>query len=189
MSGPSGAGKGTLIQGLLPRCPWITTAISATTRARRPGEVDGLHYHFLTPERFEELVDAGAFVEHVSYAGNRYGTLHSEIDRILGEGRAPLVEIELRGARAVREARPDSVAVFIAPPSIEELERRLEGRATDSPAAIAERMRVSEIELRARDEFDHVIINDDAGAATDRLEAAVVAACGMDARAARGDDG
>src|SRR5690606_17611639 len=108
VSGPSGAGKGTLIQGLLPRCPWVATAISATTRPRRPGEVDGVHYHFLSAEEFEARVAAGAFLEHVEYAGNRYGTLNSEIDRILAEGRCPLVEIELRGARAVRAARPEA---------------------------------------------------------------------------------
>lgn len=189
MSGPSGAGKGTLIRGLLPRFPWIATAISATTRRIRPGEVDGVDYHFLSEEQFADAVGRGAFLEHVSYAGNRYGTLHSEIDRILADGRAPLVEIELRGARAVRAARPDALAVFIAPPSIEELERRLAGRATDTPGEIAERMRTSEIELRARDEFDCVIVNDDAEAATERLAAAVAAACGAVAGADGGRDG
>ncbi len=155
----------------------MATAISATTRAKRPGEIDGVHYHFLSAQEFEECADAGAFLEHVAYAGNRYGTLNSEIDRILALGRAPLVEIELRGARAVRAARPDALAVFIAPPSVEELERRLSGRATDSPDAIAARMRTSEIELRARDEFDRVIVNDDVAAATDLLVAAVTEAC------------
>lgn len=121
---------------------------------------------------------AGDFLEHVSYAGNRYGTLRSEIDRILASGRAPLVEIELRGARAVRSCIPGALAVFIAPPSVEELARRLEERGTDDPADIAERMRTSKIELRARDEFDCVIVNDDRAEATVRLAREIARACG-----------
>lgn len=178
VSGPSGAGKGTLIKRLLPQFGWIATAISATTRRRRPGEVDGHHYYFLTDEEFDRRVEAGEFLEHVEYAGNRYGTLRSELERILAEGRAPLVEIELRGARAVRASIPGALAVFIAPPSVEELARRLEHRATDSPDEIAARMRTSEIELQARNEFDHVIVNDDVERATAELAAAVAGACG-----------
>lgn len=165
---------------MLPRFDWITTATSATTRRRRPDEVDGRHYHFLTDEEFTRRVDAGEFLEHVEYAGNRYGTLRSELGRILAEGRAPLVEIELRGARAVRASIPGALAVFIAPPSVEELARRLEHRATDSPAEIAARMRTSEIELQARNEFDCVIVNDDLERATERLAAAVAGACGAE---------
>lgn len=151
--------------------------------------MDGVHYHFLSAEEFEARVAAGAFLEHVEYAGNRYGTLNSEIDRILAEGRCPLVEIELRGARAVRAARPEALAVFIAPPSMEELHRRLAERATEGADAIEARMRTSEIELKARDEFDVVIVNEDIATATDELVAAVEAGCGLDRCADGGTDG
>jgi guanylate kinase len=165
---------------VLPCFPWIETAISATTRRRRAGEVDGLHYHFLDEDEFARRVAGGEFLEHVRYANNRYGTLRAEIDRILTAGRAPLVEIELRGARAVRASIPGALAVFIAPPSVEELARRLQERGTDDPADIAERMRTSEIELRARDEFDCVIVNDDRAEATSRLAREIVRACGAE---------
>jgi guanylate kinase len=135
----------------------------------RPGEVDGRDYHFLGPEEFERRVREGAFLEHVTYAGNRYGTLRSEIDRILAAGRSPLVEIELAGARAVRAAIPESVSVFIAPPSVQELSRRLERRGTDTTGEMAQRMETSRVELEARGEFDHVIVNEEVDAAADRL--------------------
>ena len=127
----------------------------------RPGERDGEHYHFLTPEEFERRVAAGEFLEHVTYAGNRYGTLRSEIDRILAAGHSPVVEIELAGARAVRTAVPDAASVFIMPPSFEELVARLERRATDTEGEIAERLRTSRVELDAMSEFDHRVVNAD----------------------------
>ena len=170
VSGPSGAGKGTLIEGVLPRMPEVRVAVSATTRKRRPGEVDGEDYHFLTPERFEERVARGDFLEHVEYAGNRYGTLRSEIEASLAEGRSVILEIELAGARRVRRMVEDPLSVFIAPPSIEELERRLERRATDTEAEIARRIEVSRWELEAAGEFDHVIVNADRDEATVELE-------------------
>ena len=179
MSGPSGAGKGTLIEGILPRFPHVEVAVSATTRPIRPGEVDGRDYHFLTPGEFEARVVAGAFLEHVTYAGNRYGTLRSEVDRIIAGGRWPLVEIELAGARAVRANVPGAVAVFIAPPSLSELERRLEERGTDSEGAIAERLATSRVELAAMNEFDHVIVNEDVGVAIEELATVLAAATGQ----------
>jgi guanylate kinase len=127
----------------------------------RPRERDGVDYHFLTPQEFERRVAAGDFLEHVTYAGNRYGTLRSEIDRILAAGRCPIVEIELAGARAVRAMIPDAVSIFISPPSLEELVARLGRRGTDSEAEIAARMETSRVELQAPDEFDHTVINDD----------------------------
>lgn len=178
MSGPSGAGKGTLIEGILPRFPHVEVAVSATTRPIRPGEIDGRDYHFLTPGEFEARVAAGEFLEHVTYAGNRYGTLRSEVDRIIAAHRWPLVEIELAGARAVRANVPGAVAVFIAPPSLSELERRLEERGTDSEGAIAERLATSRVELAAMNEFDHVIVNEDVGAAIEELAKVLVAATG-----------
>lgn len=139
----------------------------------RPGEVDGREYHFLTDARFQELVDEGAFLEHVSYAGNRYGTLLSELDRVTDDGRSVIVEIELQGARFVRRARPDCVSVFIAPPSMEELARRLRARATDSDTEIAARLEVGAQEVAAMGEFDHRIVNDDVQRATAELIAVV----------------
>lgn len=180
MSGPSGAGKGTLIQRLLPVLPWVGTAISATTRPMRPGEVDGEHYHFLSEEEFVRLIEAGAFLEHVHYAGRRYGTLRSELDRLRAQGRCPLVEIELQGARAIRAELAGSFAVFIAPPSVEALRARLEDRGTDDAEVIEERMRISAGELAARDEFDAVIVNDDVEAAARELADALAAACGRE---------
>jgi guanylate kinase len=150
--------------------PEVRVAVSATTRKRRPGEVDGEDYHFLTPERFEERVARGDFLEHVEYAGNRYGTLRSEIEASLAEGRSVILEIELAGARRVRRMVEDPLSVFFAPPSIEELERRLERRATDTEAEIARRIEVSRWELEAAGEFDHVIVNADRDEATGELE-------------------
>jgi guanylate kinase len=157
-------------------------AISATTRRPRPGEIDGEHYHFLTPEQFTRMVDEGAFLEHVTYAGNRYGTLRSEIDRILAAGRCPIVEIELAGARAVRDTVPEAVSVFISPPSLEELVARLSSHGTDTPGEIAARMETSRVELAARDEFDHTVINADKQVAIEDLAAVItVAVAGADA--------
>ena len=152
--------------------------MSATTRRMRPGEVNGRHYHFLTPEEFERRVAGGEFLEHVTYAGNRYGTLRSEVERILGEGRSPVVEIELAGARAVRRMIPEAVSVFIAPPSAHELSSRLERRATDTEDEIAQRLATGAIELAARDEFDHVVLNETVAVAVNDLARIVSAATG-----------
>jgi guanylate kinase len=140
--------------------------------------VDGVDYHFLEPAEFERRVREGDFLEHVAYAGNRYGTLRSEVERITAEGRSALLELELRGARAVRSALPEAVGIFIAPPSMEELSRRLERRATDTVDEIAERLRVSRTEIEAAEEFDHLIINVDVETAVRDLEAALRAAIG-----------
>ena len=176
VSGPSGAGKGTLIEGVLSRVPRLRVAVSATTRRMRPGERDGEAYHFLTPEEFARRVEADEFLEHVVYAGNRYGTLRSEIGCILRSGDSPIVEIELAGARAVRDSIPGAVSVFISPPSLEELSERLSRRATDTEEEIAERLRTSRIELAAREEFDHLVVNADIATAVDELAAILAAA-------------
>lgn len=147
----------------------LEVATSATTRRVRPGERDGEHYHFLSAEEFARRVGAGDFLEHVTYAGNRYGTLRSEIDRILASGRSPIVEIELCGARAVHETISGAVSVFISPPSLEALIARLSNRGTDTPEEIAARMTTSRVELAARDEFDHAVVNDDIPRAVDDL--------------------
>jgi guanylate kinase len=170
ITGPSGVGKGTLIARLLERVDGLELSVSATTRAPREGEVDGRDYHFLSSEEFDRRAQAGDFLEHATYSGNRYGTLRSEVERRLAEGRSVVLEIEVQGARQVRAALPDSVLVFIAPPSPDALRQRLEGRGTDSEEAIAERLRTAELELDAQQEFKHVVVNDEIERAADELE-------------------
>jgi guanylate kinase len=170
ITGPSGVGKGTLIRGLLSRVPELELSVSATTRRPRPGEVDGLDYHFLTPEQFEQHVEGGDFVEHATYSGNRYGTLRSELERRLNRGAPVVLEIEVQGARQVRQAMPSAIAVFIAPPSRDALRTRLVGRGTDTADQVQERMRTAERELEAQSEFAHVVVNDRLEDATAELE-------------------
>jgi guanylate kinase len=170
ITGPSGVGKGTLMARLRERVPGLALSVSATTRRPREGEVDGRDYHFLEPEEFERLVGEGAFLEHASYSGNRYGTLRSEVERHLAEGRSVLLEIEVQGARQVSDAMDDAVLIFISPGSPEVLRQRLEARGTDSPEAIERRLRVAEEELAAEDEFTHTLVNDDLDRATAELE-------------------
>jgi guanylate kinase len=150
-----------LIDALLPRFPNLEVAVSATTRPRRPGEQDGVDYHFLDRQSFQDQVRADEFLEHVAYAGHLYGTLRSEIDSRLAAGVSVVVEIELNGAREIRRLMPDAVSIFIAPPSVAELARRLRQRATDSADEIALRLAASRAELEAVDEFDHLVVNDD----------------------------
>ena len=170
ITGPSGVGKGTLIRGLLERVPELELSVSATTRQPRRGEHDAVDYHFLTPEQFELHVEQGDFVEHATYSGNRYGTLRPELERRLAEGVPVVLEIEVQGARQVRATMPESVAVFIAPPSREALRARLVGRGTDDADQVDERMRTAEVELQAQPEFGHVVVNDRLEDATDELE-------------------
>ena len=167
ITGPSGVGKGTLIRGLLERVSGAELAVSATTRPPRQGEVNGRDYHFLTPEEFEHRVRDGDFVEHAVYAGNRYGTLRAELER---PARLIVLEIDLQGARQVREALPGAVQVFIAPPSLEELEERLSGRGADTPEQIRDRLAVAPGELAAQKEFSRVVVNDDMERALGELE-------------------
>jgi guanylate kinase len=176
ITGPSGVGKGTLIRGLLSRFPQLELSVSATTRAPRPGEQDGLDYHFLSPQEFERRVADGDFLEHATYSGNRYGTLRSEVERHLEAGRPVVLEIEVQGARQVREAMPEAVAVFIAPPSLDALRARLVGRGTDSPEQVSDRLNTAEEELRAQPEFAHVVVNDRLEQATQQLAGIVAGA-------------
>ena len=169
ITGPSGVGKGTLIRGLLERVPDLELSVSATTRAPRPGEQYGVDYHFMTQGEFERRAGAGSFVEHAAYSGNRYGTLRAELERRLEAGAPVVLEIEVQGARQVREAMPEAVAVFIAPPSREALRARLVGRGTDAPDQVDERLRTADRELEAQPEFAHVIVNDRLEQATDEL--------------------
>jgi len=160
ITGPSGVGKGTLIRGLMERRPELELSVSATTRPPRPGERDGVEYHFLTREEFDGRVQAGDFVEHADYAGRSYGTLRSELERRVQAGVPVVLEIEVQGARQVRAAMPEAVQVFIAPPSHEALRARLIGRGTDDAEEVERRMQVARQELAAQPEFAHVVVND-----------------------------
>jgi len=168
VTGPSGAGKGTLISLLLPRFPVLRAAVSATTRQQRDGEQDGVDYWFLSEDEFARRVDEDGFLEWVWYVGNRYGTLLSEIDRIRDEGCAPLLELETEGATAVKQRIPGAVTIFVTAP-VQELERRLRERATESSGVIEERIDLARRQLEEADEFDYVIENDDRERAADRL--------------------
>jgi guanylate kinase len=170
ITGPSGVGKGTLIRGLLERVPQLQLSVSATTRSPRPGEHDGVEYHFLTPAEFDRRITQGDFLEHAEYSGNRYGTLRSELEKRLAAGTPIVLEIEVQGARQVRRAMPEATAVFIAPPSPEALRARLIGRGTDSPDQVEARMRTAQRELEALPEFAHVVVNDRLEDATGELE-------------------
>ena len=166
ITGPSGVGKGTLIRRVLDRVPGAQLTVSATTRKPRAGEVNGRDYHFLSPDDFEARVRAGEFAEHAEYAGNRYGTLRSELER---PADLILLEIEIQGARQIRQTMPEAVQVFVAPPDLETLERRLRGRASDSDEQIQRRLDVAPTELAAQEEFSRVVVNDDLERATDEL--------------------
>ena len=186
ITGPSGVGKGTLIRGLMDRVPELQLSVSATTRAPRPGEVDGVNYHFLTEPEFRRRVDAGHFVEHAVYSGNCYGTLRDELNRQIESGTPVVLEIEVQGARQIRQAMPEAIAVFIAPPRPETLSERLRERGMDTPEEMAERLQTAEGELAAQDEFAHVVINDDLESATGELERIVRdATAGVDQPAGR----
>ena len=173
ITGPSGVGKGTLIRSLIDRIPELELSVSATTRSPRPGETDGVDYHFMTAEEFERRVTAGEFVEHAGYSGRRYGTLRSDLEQRLERGAPVVLEIEVQGARQVRETMPDAVRIFIAPPSEDALRARLIARGTDTPEQIDARLAAAREELGARGDWDNVITNDRLEDAVPKLEALV----------------
>ena len=173
ITGTSGEGKSTLARRLAERVPELELAISATTRPRRPGEEDGRDYWFQSSEEFDGRLAEDGFLEHVTLPwgeGYRSGTLWSELERITGRGRVPLLEIETGGALAVRDRIPGAVTIFITAPSRDELEKRLRARATESEGEIDERLEIAERQLQLEAEFDHKIVNDDLDRALDELE-------------------
>jgi len=169
ITGPSGVGKGTLIRSLRERLPQLQLSISATTRLPRAGETQGVDYHFMSDGEFERHVRDGDFVEFADYAGARYGTLRSELETRTASGSPVLLEIEVQGARQVRETMPGAVQVFIAPPSLDALRARLVGRGTDDPEQVEARLLTAKRELAAQDEFAHVVVNDRLEQAVDAL--------------------
>jgi len=174
ITGPSGAGKGTLIRELLERQPDLEVAISATTRPRRADEVDGREYYFYSEPDFVAGIDAGEFLEHVEYVGGRYGTLRREIDRIGADGRVCVLELEIEGALRVQDEMPGSVTIFIAA-DVDELERRLHARATESAGVIEERVALARWQLEQAYRFRYCVRNDDVPRATAALSALVEA--------------
>jgi guanylate kinase len=161
LSGPSAVGKSTLVRCLRERIPELHFSVSATTRAPRPGEVDGVDYHFVTPARFQQLIDEGALLEWAEiHSGlHRSGTPARPIRDATAAGHPVLIEVDLAGARAIKQAMPEAISVFLAPPSWEALEARLVGRGTETPEVIARRLATARTELAAQDDFDEVVVN------------------------------
>ncbi|MBV9488057.1 MAG: guanylate kinase [Frankiaceae bacterium] len=171
LSGPAGVGKSTVVAYLREHEPRIWHSVSVTTRAMRPGEVEGGSYHFVDRDQFEAMIAAGAFLEYAEYAGNLYGTPRQPVEEHLAAGDLVLLEIEIQGARQVRQLMPDARLVFLAPPTWEELERRLRGRGTEPPDVIARRLDQARIELAAEAEFDAVILSSSVAEAARQLVA------------------
>lgn len=165
VSGPSGAGKDTLIGAALEAVPQLTLIASATTRRPRAGEVEGRDHVFLSREEFECWIDAGRLLEWAEYSGNLYGTPKEAVEEQLEAGRSVILRIELQGARQIKRRRPDAVMVFVRAPSLEETRRRLRSRATETDEALESRMATAVKEIAAREEFDHEVVNDDRGRA------------------------
>ena len=176
LSGPSGVGKGTVVAEVRRLFPHVWVSVSCTTRKPRPGESDGVQYHFVTDTQFDELIESGELLEYATFAGNRYGTPRKPVDQHLAAGRPTVLEIELQGARQIRESMPEAQFVLLAPPSMTELRDRLVGRRTEGLPDLEARLARAEIELAAADEFDSVIINDDVARAAGELVRLIEAA-------------
>lgn len=174
ISGPSGVGKGTLVSKLLDMRDDVVLSISATTRSPRPGEVDGKNYFFLTKEKFKDLIDADGFIEWAEYASNFYGTPLDFVEEQLAAGKNVILEIEVQGAFQVKEKLPDATLIFIEPPSMDELERRIIGRGTESEDVIESRMRTARVEMERKMEYDIAVMNDDVDSAVARLSECIV---------------
>lgn len=176
VSGPSGAGKGTLVDALVDRVPDIWVSISATTRGPRPGEAEGEHYFFISAERFDELVACDGLLEWAEVHGNRYGTPRGPVEEMVRAGRQVILEIDPQGARQVKSVWPQAILIFIRPPSMDELRRRLEGRGSETPEQVELRLRTAQTELEFAGIYDFVVINDDVVRAADEL-AAIIDSC------------
>ncbi len=171
LSGPSGVGKGSVVKVLRARHPHVWLSVSVTTRAPRPGETDGVEYFFVDQAEFDRMVADGELLEHDAHMGASYGTPRAPVEHELAQGNPVLLEIDLFGARQVRAQMPEAQLVFLAPPTFDELARRLVGRGTEDAAAVRDRLDRARIEMAAEDEFDVVVVNDDLEAAADRLVA------------------
>ena len=175
ISGPSGVGKSTVLRELFKGRDDLYFSISATTREPREGEQDGVHYHFVDVERFQQLIEADALLEYAEYVGNFYGTPKKYVDKAMNEGKDVILDIEVQGALQVCAKRPETVRIFIAPPSWEELERRLKGRGTDSDEKIQKRLLRAKAELQTADVYDYFVINDSVKQAVRELSAIMLA--------------
>jgi guanylate kinase len=166
VSGPSGVGKGSVHAGLHGLLEGLRMSVSATTRSPRPGERDGVDYHFVDEDAFDRMVAADALLEWAEYAGNRYGTPREPLERAVAEGRTVLLEIEVQGALQIRSRLSDALLIFLVPPAFDELERRLRDRGTEDEATMQARLEVARTEMGAQDAFDHIVVNDDLDRAT-----------------------
>lgn len=175
VSGPSGAGKSTIIGGVSERRTDLRFSVSATTRQPRPGETDGVNYYFKTRDEFQEMIRQDAFLEHAEYVGNFYGTPAAPVERDLAQGYCVILDIEVQGAMQVMEKRPDAVSIFLCPPSLEELERRLRGRGTDTEEKICQRLETARREYALANQYGYIIINDDIDTAVRELDAVITA--------------
>jgi guanylate kinase len=182
LSGPSAVGKSTVAACLRRECPWIWQSVSVTTRPPRPGEMDGREYFFVTEAEFERMASAGELLESARFAGNRYGTPRAPVQQRLDAAEPALLEIDVAGARQVRAAVPDSLLIFLAPPSWEELERRLTGRNTESAEAMSRRLEAARAELAASGEFDITLVNTSVEDVSDQLVALMLAQYGIAGR-------
>ena len=169
ISGPSGAGKGTLADRLLNDDPSLIFSVSVTTRPRREYEIEGVHYYFITEEKYDSLIGEDAFVEHAAFSGHRYGTLKSEVDRRINEGKNVLLDIDQQGAQAVMRSRPDCVSIFILPPSYESLRVRLHTRNTDDEREIERRLKIAHEDIKQMTKYQYVVVNDDLELAYEQL--------------------
>lgn len=175
ISGPSGTGKGTLIKRLMEEDPTLVFSVSATTRAPRPGEIDGVHYHFVTNEQYDQLVAENAFVEYATVHGNRYGTLRSEVYERLQRGENVVLDIDVQGALNVIASEKEKVSIFILPPSMKELRERLTGRGTETEEAVERRLHNAVWEISQKDRYEYKVINDDLEACVRTLQAIIEA--------------